>query len=206
MSDETPVNDASAGGKARGESESEIPDKVFTAIPEVFYDLISRIVPGAFAIQLFTGFDFMEKQDGKLLVIGLPIFSWGIGLALETSTNAGVFVFRRYICAYWGADPSAHSEDKSLLFPLNERRRVIKFLAESSFCRIMCFVFAVAVFLPRTAIHSHLFDNRMVRFVGASVFLFCWVFKNFEYRMYRWKVEKLLPQGGPSSRNVGLSD
>lgn len=151
-------------------------EKTTSIVPEFFFDLISRIIPGFFVIILFWYPEKLGKDTFDLATYSIFFFfAYGIGLILEVVIDFSFAVvgglFKSLINSVQGVD-SCHPLVKIIDYldtaevwkkirskSSDEQILLKKFMAEKAFCRtIFClqlFLFLRSIlFEPKITLHG----------------------------------------------------
>jgi hypothetical protein len=159
------------------------------AIPEFFYDIIARMIPGLLAIVIYM---YWSKADFKSVVsnVGMSGFvlvaAWVVGVTLDV----GVFAIAKKICSGKWLQKVAPDLNPLLgitrKLPPFERRLIAKALAQIIFfrnmmvicgsaaliCLVMCFLPIFDLLLPALRDHDYLCGLLCV--ILWWVFWLCW--------------------------------
>jgi len=113
---------------------TEEPKKEASAIPEIYYDIIARIVPGALILAAYTSRDINERLDTAKLTVGL-LLSYMLGLVLNLlAERLWHWTYLKWRTNLW-KNPKERKTDRDLWrwirsLPLVDRNLYTKMMAE----------------------------------------------------------------------------
>ena len=156
-----------------------------SAVPEVYYDIIARIIPGTLALWIYGWTDVEKGFDFAKLSIGL-VLSYTIGLTLNMIVNAVAQplwkAFQKR--AEWIRNRTKNRRDDGELWlwirklPLRDRNLYTKMMAEKAlFSSLATISLSAAVIPPRSA------QLHISRWWAPLAFSICLAFR---FRVNTW--------------------
>jgi hypothetical protein len=150
-----------------------------SAIPEIYYDLISRIVPGALILVAYRWKDIDKGFHAGMLTVGL-LFSYVLGLVLNLTAA------RFWDCTYfkWRSklrkDAKERKTDAELWLwirslPLVDRKLYTKMMAEKKLFSSLTFGSLWMCFVPPSEFVEHIgrWCSALLFAVVSAVFFAC---------------------------------
>ena len=162
-------------------------DGIWSLIPQIYYDLIARIIPGIILITIFIiflGCPCLSKTiDYKIIIGFVLILSYGMGFVLEIACN---IIWDEFICN----EKSFKSDKKLWRWIRNSDKSILltKMMAEKAMFRSMVLISIIAFFL--ILINPWIIPYCLTCVLLLSLLLPI-IFAVCMFRVYRWILEAL---------------
>jgi hypothetical protein len=188
-------------------------------IPDFFYELIARIIPGAAVVAICiygANGDFKAVYSSVGLSVSVLVAGWVIGVTLDLGVFAGwewlsPERLRKNIAPdlieYAWIDRKLLPWDRKLV--TKARAQIVFFRSMTAICVFTVLICVAMLYFPRwdfllPALHDHAWSYGTVCFILIWVFGSCWKWQHDELEEWYKEEEKVLSKSSQSGQDFEI--